>query len=106
MSQARAQFHWDDPLLLDQQLTDEERMIRDAANAYIDRPIRNLDAVFQAMLDYLIATPFLSIAMAQTGDYIGAEFGTAWRKPLRHLFPIPALSLLAAAIFTLGGLIP
>lgn len=30
----------------------------------------------------------------------------AWRKPLRHLFPIPALSLLAAAIFTLGGLIP
>ena len=31
---AKAQFHWDDPLLLDQQLTDEERMIRDAANAY------------------------------------------------------------------------
>jgi len=31
---AKAQFHWDDPLLLDQQLSDEERMIRDAANAY------------------------------------------------------------------------
>jgi hypothetical protein len=30
----------------------------------------------------------------------------AWHKPLRHLFPIPALSLLAAAIFTIGGLIP
>lgn len=29
-----AQFHWDDPLLLDQQLTDEERMVRDAARAY------------------------------------------------------------------------
>jgi glutaryl-CoA dehydrogenase len=27
-------FHWDDPFLLDQQLTDEERMIRDAARAY------------------------------------------------------------------------
>src|SRR3954471_12504156 len=27
-------FHWDDPLLLDQQLTDEERMVRDAARAY------------------------------------------------------------------------
>jgi glutaryl-CoA dehydrogenase len=32
--QAKAQFHWDDPLLLDQQLTDEERMVRDAAAAY------------------------------------------------------------------------
>ncbi|KAA0083117.1 acyl-CoA dehydrogenase [Paraburkholderia sp. T12-10] len=29
-----ARFHWDDPLLLDQQLTEEERMVRDAAHAY------------------------------------------------------------------------
>jgi len=29
----------------------------------------------------------------------------AWRRPLRHLFPVPALSLLAAAGFTLGGLL-
>jgi glutaryl-CoA dehydrogenase len=29
-----AQFHWEDPLLLDQQLTEEERMVRDAAEAY------------------------------------------------------------------------
>ncbi|HSY96435.1 MAG TPA: acyl-CoA dehydrogenase [Steroidobacteraceae bacterium] len=27
-------FHWDDPLLLDEQLTDEERMVRDAARDY------------------------------------------------------------------------
>jgi glutaryl-CoA dehydrogenase len=27
-------FNWDDPFLLDQQLTDEERMIRDTARAY------------------------------------------------------------------------
>ncbi|MFJ1472492.1 acyl-CoA dehydrogenase family protein, partial [Massilia orientalis] len=27
-------FHWEDPLLLDQQLTDDERMVRDSANAY------------------------------------------------------------------------
>jgi len=27
-------FHWDDPLLFDQQLTDEERMVRDAAASY------------------------------------------------------------------------
>ena len=31
---ARVAFHWDDPLLLDAQLTEEERMVRDAAQAY------------------------------------------------------------------------
>ncbi len=31
---ANAEFHWADPLLLDQQLTAEERMVRDAAAAY------------------------------------------------------------------------
>ncbi|MEP6723421.1 MAG: acyl-CoA dehydrogenase family protein, partial [Variovorax sp.] len=30
----KAHFHWDDPMLLEQQLTDDERMVRDAANAY------------------------------------------------------------------------
>ena len=30
-SKAKASFHWDDPLLLDQQLTDDERAVRDAA---------------------------------------------------------------------------
>ncbi|MEO8600924.1 MAG: acyl-CoA dehydrogenase family protein, partial [bacterium] len=30
----KARFQWDDPLLLDQQLSDEERMVRDAAAAY------------------------------------------------------------------------
>lgn len=31
---ARATFHWDDPFLLDLQLTEEERMVREAAQAY------------------------------------------------------------------------
>ncbi len=31
---AQSSFQWQDPFLLDQQLTDEERMIRDAARAY------------------------------------------------------------------------
>ena len=30
----KAQFCWDDPLLLDAQLTEDERMIRDAARNY------------------------------------------------------------------------
>jgi glutaryl-CoA dehydrogenase len=33
-TKTKAQFNWSDPLLLDQQLTDDERAIRDAANAY------------------------------------------------------------------------
>ncbi|MGE4244117.1 acyl-CoA dehydrogenase family protein, partial [Ramlibacter sp.] len=31
---AKAAFHWDDPLLLDTQLTDDERAVRDAARSY------------------------------------------------------------------------
>ena len=31
---AEASFNWEDPLLLESQLTDEERMVRDAARAY------------------------------------------------------------------------
>ena len=30
----KARFQWDDPLLLDDQLTDDERMVRDTARAY------------------------------------------------------------------------
>jgi glutaryl-CoA dehydrogenase len=34
MSSSHARFHWDDPLLLEQQLSSEERMVRDSAAAY------------------------------------------------------------------------
>jgi glutaryl-CoA dehydrogenase len=33
---AKAIFHWDDPLLLDAQLSDDERMVRDAAREYAE----------------------------------------------------------------------
>jgi glutaryl-CoA dehydrogenase len=33
-SKVKAQFHWDDPLLLSNQLSDDERMIRDACASY------------------------------------------------------------------------
>jgi len=33
---ARPQFQWDDPFRLEDQLTEEERMIRDAARSYVD----------------------------------------------------------------------
>jgi glutaryl-CoA dehydrogenase len=34
MATSRASFHWADPLLLEQQLTDEERMVRESAATY------------------------------------------------------------------------
>src|SRR3954464_13120548 len=34
MATAKASFHWADPLLLDQQITDDERAVRNAAAAY------------------------------------------------------------------------
>lgn len=33
-------FHWEDPLLLDTQLTEEERMVRDAAQAYAQEKLQ------------------------------------------------------------------
>ena len=34
MAKTQARFEWDDPLLLDQQLSDDERAVRDAARSY------------------------------------------------------------------------
>lgn len=36
MSNQHAAFVWDDPLLLDQQLEDDERIIRDSARSYCE----------------------------------------------------------------------
>jgi hypothetical protein len=50
-----------------------------------ENPIKSLDAVFDAMLTYYKKTSALTLAMAQTGDYIGGkESGRARRiRPSR-----------------------
>jgi len=50
---------------------------------YIDKKIKNFDAVMDAMLDYYKSIPALSIAMAQGGDFIGGKMGNSWKKPKR-----------------------
>jgi hypothetical protein len=56
----------------------------DDKNRFIDRSwMRNMDAVLDAMLDYYISIPALTIAMAQGGDFVGGMDGTSWRKPRR-----------------------
>lgn len=37
---SKQNFHWDDPFLLDEQLTEEERMIRDAAHDYAQEKLQ------------------------------------------------------------------
>ena len=46
MAKTKASFHWDDPLLLDRQLADDERAVREAAHAYAQERLapRVLDA--------------------------------------------------------------
>jgi glutaryl-CoA dehydrogenase len=34
MAEAKGQFHWEDPLLLEDQLTEDERLVRDSARVY------------------------------------------------------------------------
>lgn len=43
---------------------------------YPHRPIKNLDAIFDTMLDYYKSINVKSIAMAQCGDFIGGENGS------------------------------
>ena len=53
---AHVAFHWDDPFLLDQQLSDDERMVRDAAAAYCQDKLapRVLDAFRHEKMDVSI----------------------------------------------------
>src|ERR671919_1436012 len=72
---AKAQFVWDDPLLLDQQLTQEERMVRDAANAYCQEKLapRVLEAFRQEKTDVAIFREMGQLGML--GPTIPPEYG-------------------------------
>jgi len=47
------------------------------------RTIRSLDEVLEAMVRFVRGTRFLTIAMAQGGDFIGGGLGDIWRRPKR-----------------------
>jgi glutaryl-CoA dehydrogenase len=74
---AKASFHWDDPLLLASQLSDEERMVRDAATAYAREKLapRVLDAFRHETMD---ASIFREMGeRGFLGATIPAEYGGA-----------------------------
>jgi len=68
-------FQWDDPLLLDQQLTDEERMIRDTARAYAQDKLapRVLDAFRNEHTDLAIFREMGALGLL--GATIPEEYG-------------------------------
>ena len=70
-------FHWQDPLLLDQQLTEEERMVRDAAQAYAQDKLapRVLNAFRNEQTDPAIFSEMGELGLL--GATIPAEYGGA-----------------------------
>jgi glutaryl-CoA dehydrogenase len=75
MKKQKAQFVWDDPLLLDQQLTEDERMVRDAARAYCQGKLapRVLEAFRHEKTDAAIFHEMGEIGLL--GPTIPAQYG-------------------------------
>jgi glutaryl-CoA dehydrogenase len=71
----KAQFVWDDPLLLEQQLTDDERMVRDAAHAYCQERLapRVLEAFRAEKTDPAIFREMGALGLL--GPTIPAQYG-------------------------------
>jgi glutaryl-CoA dehydrogenase len=76
-SEAKARFQWDDPLLLEDQLTEEERMVRDAARAYCQEQLmpRILEANRHEIFDRAIMTEMGALGLL--GATIAEEYGGA-----------------------------
>ena len=71
----KAQFAWDDPLLLEQQLTQDERMVREAANAYCQKKLapRVLEAFRSEKTDPKIFREMGELGLL--GPTLPAEYG-------------------------------
>ena len=72
---ASGTFHWDDPLLLEEQLTDEEKMVRDAARDYAQDRLapRVVDAFRREYTDPAIFKEMGELGLL--GATISEEFG-------------------------------
>ena len=75
IKKTKAEFSWQDPFLLEQQLTEEERMVRDAAQAYCQGKLapRILDAFRHEKTDAAIFREMGELGLL--GPTIPAEYG-------------------------------
>jgi glutaryl-CoA dehydrogenase len=94
---APASFRWDDPFLLDEQLTDDERMIRDTARAYAqDRLLpRIIEAYREEKTDRAIFTEMgalglLGVTLPEDYGCAGATYVATASSPARSSGSIPA----------------
>ncbi len=71
----KAQFNWEDPLLLDAQLTEEERMVRDAAHRYAQDKLapKVLEAFRHEKSDLAVFREMGSLGLL--GPTIPADYG-------------------------------
>lgn len=67
-------------LQLDDDYISWEYRINEKGEYDSDKPIKNLDAIIDGLLDYYKNIPALSIAIAQSGDFAGGKMGKA-RSP-------------------------
>ncbi len=74
-SKPKAQFSWSDPLLLDQQLSEDERMVREAAAAYCEDKLapRVLEAFRHEKTDLAVFREMGALGLL--GPTIPAEYG-------------------------------
>jgi glutaryl-CoA dehydrogenase len=74
---AAASFRWDDPFLLDEQLTDDERMIRDSARAYAQEKLlpRVIEAYREEKTDRSIFNEMGALGLL--GVTLPEEYGCA-----------------------------
>jgi glutaryl-CoA dehydrogenase len=76
-SKSKAKFVWDDPLLLDDQLTEEERMVRETARAYAqDKLLPRVTQAFRHELSDPGIFPEMG-ALGLLGPTLPAEYGGA-----------------------------
>src|SRR5512139_2049529 len=74
---AKVSFKWDDPLLLEQQLSEDERMVRDAARAYAQDKLapRVLEAFRHEKSDPAIFREMGELGLL--GNTLPADYGGA-----------------------------
>ena len=72
---AKSKFQWDDPFLLEAQLSDEERMIRDTAHAYVQEKLapRVMEAFAQEKTDRAIFSEMGELGLL--GVTVPEEYG-------------------------------
>ena len=72
---AKAKFSWEDPLLLGDQLTEDERMVRDAAQAYCQKKLlpRVLEAFREGSTDPKVFREMGELGLL--GPTIPSEYG-------------------------------